>query len=75
MKRWKVKLGPDRLPVGVTGEISWAFERRQKNSRYRPPTQYAPGWLYVSAVDELGAFTEAVLWTEKHPLEEEQLDD
>lgn len=63
MKRWKVKLGPDRLPVEITKKVPGG-----KNQRYREPEQFAPGYVYTSAIDEMGAFLEAVKWTEKHPL-------
>jgi hypothetical protein len=63
MKRWKVRLGPDRMPVEVVTTVPGRV-----NQRYRLPQQFAPGFVYVSGDDELNAFVEAVKWTEQHPL-------
>lgn len=62
MQRWKVRLGPDRTPVAVTSPAFVAHDR------YLAPRQVTPDFVYVSAVDEMGAFLEAIKWTEKHPL-------
>ncbi len=71
VKRWKVRLGPDRMPIGIIDRqvAIWGFEKgRDQRGRYAAPTQYAPGYVYVSAIDEMGAYLEAMKWTESHPL-------
>jgi hypothetical protein len=67
MQRWKVKLGPDRMPVEIVDRKEHLFHPRS-GGRYYTPKQFAPGAVYVSAVDEMGAFLETIKWTEKHPL-------
>lgn len=69
MKRWKVKLGPDRMPVELVDRGLYGGEyKKDLKRKYFSPMQYAPGYVYVSAIDEMGAFLEAIKWTEQHPL-------